>query len=328
MPRNAVLDNAKGIAMFAVVLFHVLRGADAAGLMSYGPALRLADDIAYGFHTQTFLLVAGYLAWPRAGDGRWQLGRQVSLYHPYLLWSLVSGGLSMVLASSVNRPVTPSEFMWMPLWPIGHFWFLLALMVGTALLGLLRTQAALALGMLACAGLAFTPAAHWFGAPYHLVFVLAGGWLASRPALPGIGPVAGLAAAAVLVAGALLAERYDLAVQDIRLVWIGLAGCAACLALSELLARWRVATMLLGILARYALPIYLLHVLAGAGTRIVLMRGGIDFPAPVVTAASLLAALLLPIVAARIARQIGVDGLLGFTPLFRPAARPIPQPAG
>ncbi len=328
MPRNAVLDNAKGIAMFAVVLFHVLRGADTAKLLPYGEGLRLADQIAYGFHTQTFLLIAGYLAWPRAGDGRWQLGRQLSLYHPYLLWSLVTGGLSYLLASAVNRPISPAELLWIPVLPVGHFWFLLALMAGTALLGLLRTPAALGGGVLACLGLSFTPAALWFAAPYHLIFMLAGGLLATRPTWPRIGVPTGLVAAAILVAGASFAAGPTAAMHDVRLLWVGLAGCVACLALAEYAARWHPATALLGTLSAYSLPIYLLHVLCGAGVRILLARAWPGMPPLLVVMLSLTAALLFPVLAAQIARRLGVDGVLGFRPLRRPRRAANLLPAG
>ncbi len=93
MNRLPALDNAKGIAIVAVVVFHVLRGFHSAGMIDGGIAARFADAFAYGFHVQTFFVIAGYLAWPRADKLVFQRDRQFSLYYAYLFWSIVSSSV-------------------------------------------------------------------------------------------------------------------------------------------------------------------------------------------------------------------------------------------
>jgi fucose 4-O-acetylase-like acetyltransferase len=328
MPRNPSLDNAKGIAMTAVILFHILRGMDAAGLIAYSPLLKLADNFAYGFHTQTFLFVSGLLAWQHAGSLNWQLRRQAALYHPYLLWSLITWSLSFMLAQSVNQPVTLAQLATVPILPIGHFWFLLALMAGTAVLALLRSPIALIAGLVVCILLCFTPVSAWIGAPYHLFFMLAGALLAAGPGLPTVPWPATILALAVLLGGAAMGGQNLGAMHDVRLLWVGIAGCVACIGIAQALSASRAATAGLGVIARYSMTLYLLHVLAGAGTRIVLTKLLPDLPISLVFIASLSAAFVLPLFAAIIARRLHIDGALGFSPLWRAPVPATRAPAG
>jgi len=79
MSRNTTLDNAKGVAILAVVIGHVLRGFNAAGWIADSLPLKLTDAVLYGFHVQTFFLIAGFLTFPKAASARFQYERQINL---------------------------------------------------------------------------------------------------------------------------------------------------------------------------------------------------------------------------------------------------------
>ena len=316
MTRNAALDNAKGIAIIAVVLFHVSRGFEAAGMMEPSLVGMFADAYAYGFHVQTFFLIAGYLAFPRAGSIAFQRGRQISLYYAYLLWSLVSWCAAYVLSGQVNNPVTPGDLAMLPVKPIEHFWFLLVLMIGTALLGLLRTPYALLLGLMIVVIVAVADIIHWYGLSTFLVFMLVGGWLRAGPGLPPVNALAGWACAGILGIGTWLAVTSPVPLAPIWLVWASLAGCYACYALASATTRLPFLCAPLNRIGRDSMAIYLLHVFGGAGARIAMRHAAPGMATWLAFLICCIASIALPLVALHIARQLGISRWVALDPLI------------
>ena len=320
--RDQALDRAKGLAILAVVLFHVTRGFVLAGLLPQTLGLQFADTFAYGWHVQTFLLIAGYLAYPRAQDGRFQLRRQASLYYTYLLWSAITWLLLMPFASQVNNPLGWQALAWMPLVPIQHFWFLLVLMVGTALLGALRSTPLL----LAVSVLGFA-LVHPFVLPppamgdyslrlyLHTVpFVLLGGALSQSGLRLVANPWAGLIciASLALVTWSATVTNVDITPIDFPFM---LAGAYAVYVAAHYAGRIAYLGEALDLLGRHSLAIYLMHVIAGAGIRIILARLVPGLPVGIAILMSLAAALVAPIVFELIVRRLGLSVLLGLDPL-------------
>ena len=55
--RDLGLDVAKGIAIACVVIGHVIRGFQSAGLLEYNLFLQVLDNFVYGFHVQLFFMI-------------------------------------------------------------------------------------------------------------------------------------------------------------------------------------------------------------------------------------------------------------------------------
>lgn len=327
MQRNTTLDNAKGIAILAVVAGHVLRGFRQADLIPDSFALRFIDTLLYGFHVQSFFLIAGFLTFQKAASLKFQYQRQLNLYYPYLLWSAASWAIAYGLSAEVNNPVTVDALIYIPFVPIQHFWFIPMLMLGTAVLGLLRSRAML---MMACAALlialAFFPPLGWFDAERNLLFVLAGALIWTELGLPRPHRGLGIAGFAALAGTTWLETATAASVWPPVSFLVQLAGCYGVYVAACELSRREALGAILSYLGRHSFSIYLVHVIAGAGARVILqaVRPGID---PVIAVAiSLICAVLLPLVFDWVAVRFNVARALGLRPLVtaeRAAARAV-----
>ena len=317
--RDFAIDATRGIAIVAVVLFHVTRGFESAGWLSSSYALSFADSFAYSFHVPTFLLISGYLAFPKAGDIRFQLQRQVWLYHAYLLWSLVSWVLVATMNSAVNNPVSLHDLLLMPVVPIQHFWFLLSLMLGIAMLFLLRTAWALLAGILVA--LAVTPLLAGLPAPLggmnSLCMVLIGGLIR----VSGMTPKASLPAAILCIAvmvGTLWLRMTPSGPTDLfpaaRLL-MALLGCYAAYSFASAAGNGR-AGAILAYFGQHTMVIFLLHVIAGSGLRVILSRMVPGLDASIGILLVLIASFALPLIFEWMVARVGAEGLLGLKPLF------------
>lgn len=322
MNRLPALDNAKGIAIIAVAVFHVLRGFQVAGIVDAGFVWRFADSAAYSFHIQTFFMIAGYLSWPRANAVAFQRDRQFSLYYSYLFWSIISWTIAYALASRVNNAVTVEDLLLIPVRPIEHFWFLPVLMIGTAVLAALRTPLALILGCMVLALVALIDVVHWYGVCECLIFIVLGAWLRAGPGLPPIRSWAAWLGAALLAFGAWIGAASTTAIAPIWLLWSSLGGCYACYAVAHWTTGRPQLSSVLGYLGRHSMPIYLLHILGGSGTRIVLQHIAPHLAAPVAITLSILASFVVPLVIYEGARRLGITRWIGLDPIVMRPARP------
>ncbi len=329
MNRLPALDNAKGIAIVAVVVFHVLRGFQSAGMIDGGIAARFADAFAYGFHVQTFFVIAGYLAWPRADKLAFQRDRQASLYYSYLFWSIVSWMVAYALSGRVNTAVTTEELLYLPVRPIEHFWFLLVLMIGTAALAVPRTPAALLMGIGVLAAMTLLDIVHWYAVCECLIFTLTGAWLRAGPGLPPVRSWAAWLGVALLAIGAWISVTVKTPLIPIWLIWSSLGGVYACYALASHITGYPMLSGILGFLGRHSMPLYLLHIFGGSGTRIVLKMAAPQMPPSIAVLLSILGAFIVPLMIYGVARRLGMSRWIGLDPITVQPARPLTvgQPA-
>jgi surface polysaccharide O-acyltransferase-like enzyme len=312
--RDEALDTTKGIAILAVVIFHMTRGFTDSGLLPSSLPLDLADAMAYGFHIQTFFMIAGYLAFPKAGSLQVQFGRQVSLYYTYLLWSVISWTISSAMANLVNHPVSFSELLLIPIVPIQHFWFLLPLMLGTALMWILRTPATLILGCLAIAVMMSVPGIQL--SIYGWVFyVLLGGLLRAASLRPKVNLALGLAGAAILFAAAWKDVHNGQWFHTPPFTYlVSLSGCYAAYVAGSYAVRSKPVGSALASLGRHSMSIFLLHAITGSGLRIVLAHVAPGLNVYIAILLTLLSGIYLPIAIEWAAEQMGAATILGFKP--------------
>jgi fucose 4-O-acetylase-like acetyltransferase len=326
--RNMTLDAAKGIAILFVVIFHVLRGFDSAALLPYGPWLARADSFAYGFHIQTFFLIAGFLAYPKAATLRFQARRQASLYYCYLLWSLLSWLVVYAMSGRINHPVSVQELLTLPFIPIHHFWFLLALMTGTALLAVFRSSPMLLLGIFVTTVIS-GPLFNHFGRLdllEHANLMLIGALLRHLQIRIAINYLAGAAGLALLAASAYWTSRGGQSLSSDHLLPVSLAGCYGIYCIAHGLLRHGAIGRTLVLLGQQSLPIYVAHVMAGAGARVLLMIIVPQLPIALSVMICIAAGVVAPLIMAQLADQLGLARLLGLKPLNLPWTEPALQP--
>ncbi len=127
LPRDPAIDAARGIAIVAIVLGHVLRGLAAAGIVDGGTeAVIQADRLLYTFHLVVFAFYSGLFVKQgveRRGPRSYLWNRATLLLYLYVLWSLLQGLIRLATTPFVNTPVSITDVL--TLWiPSGQLWFL------------------------------------------------------------------------------------------------------------------------------------------------------------------------------------------------------------
>jgi fucose 4-O-acetylase-like acetyltransferase len=297
------VDVTRGLAILLVVFGHAAAGLiDAAEPGAY-PILRYLFLAIYTFHMPVFFFLAGMFAEQRFARGAAPFVRRLSttLVYPYFLWSIIQFCLIAAAASLVNHP--PENFLGtllaLPWQPVSQFWFLHALFVihlaslaawhaggARAVLGL--AVAAKVVSLLVPIGPALSMAAA--NAPYYALGLVIGStrfsrWLASasseRQALL-------YAVAAISIGGSLAIANAVQSLPSIesssaatiaRVAWLPamlpaalLGGLALMLVGRHIGHRGGALAQVARYLGSLTLPIFLLHIIFIAGTRILLDR--------------------------------------------------------
>ena len=124
------MEHARGIGILLVVYGHTSRGLMNAGVLPETPVLTLLDQAIYSFHMPLFFFLSGlfFLASiAKRGRVGFVLSKVDTLLYPYVLWSLLQGGLRVATAGSTNGGGV-SAWDVLALWrPIDQFWFLFGL---------------------------------------------------------------------------------------------------------------------------------------------------------------------------------------------------------
>lgn len=341
MKRIDWLDSARGIGIVLVVIGHTLGGLIDSPIGAGLGAFRALFFSIYTFHMPLFFLLSGLMVPHRLERGTvpFLRGLLPSLVWPYFFWSVVQFTVIYALGSAVNTPVKQywPVVLSLPWYTFSQFWFLYALFWLHVLAALVVPRygagglVLLALALKALAPVLLLPVAvrlvcnhalfYAIGTmlgPDGLMRVAVERRVAERAAL--CPALAALALTATLIALPRFAGEVDCAAVSASMLanvaWrfpaLGAAvTCTiACIALASLPGL--AGNGLLGMLGRLTMPIFVLHVMFIAGTRIVLMRlAHVDNPwvlAPVLV----LAGLAGPLIAERALRPLGLKRILGF----------------
>ncbi len=328
--RKLWIDHAKGIGIILVVYGHVARGIHGAGLTLDEDAFHIVDSVIYSFHMPLFFFLSG-LHFPDSlrRQGRWRLiaGKIDAIVYPYIVWSLIQGAVEVMLSRFTNGHVSVLDIATLLWHPRAHFWFLYALfftflaatlvyrkldprwcllvVVGSLLVGALRDGIP--------GGVPFN-----FLYQYFVFFALG---VVTAPVMPRLSGRTGLFSLLAVLALATCQFAIhgplglDLATQS-RVPEIGVAvlSIGVILVLSQMLEHPRFTV--LARIGRASMGVYLMHIIAGSGARIVLHKAlGID-SAAVHLVVGTLAGIALPLVAMQAMHRYGLPGFITPPPAF------------
>lgn len=271
------MDYARGIGIVLVVYGHVLIGVNKAKMDVPEVFCNISDSIVYSFHMPLFILLSGLFAarWAVKTDARTALRHKAfSLLWPYLVWSLIQGSTNVFMSGHTNEAMTWQEMLrGIAVAPFGQFWFLYVLFLCHVVYLVLNKlvkpywiliiAAALYLVHPLCTfwvtGLLFK----------NLVFFIVGTLLGAQTSTELFGRFA--EPRAFLILALLFAAAGYLYVTILNnYVWglvMAMLGITLSVALSMILSGTRYWGWL-RMLGLYSMPIYLMHVLFTAGTRI------------------------------------------------------------
>lgn len=128
--RNAWVDYAKAIGIILVVYGHVARGVFNAGLPMDGHWFALVDSIIYSFHMPLFFFLSGlffYDALIQRGSVGLIVAKIDTIVYPFIVWSLLQGSCEVALSNYTNGQVTLGEVLAFAWQPRAQFWFLYTL---------------------------------------------------------------------------------------------------------------------------------------------------------------------------------------------------------
>lgn len=297
-------DAAKGVGIVLVVAGHMLGGLIDSDVPITGWPLREIFVAIYTFHMPLFFILSGLFVAKRIERDPVGFVQGIirNIYYPYLLWSVIQFTLIYFIGQWANTPPGPylATIVRIPFSPLSQFWFLLILAImhaGTYVL--LPRVGAITLVLIGLVmrslSAIFIPNAvpqmlldFFF---YYALGVLLGpvGVLdVIRPKLHGravLGVISALGLLVMTVQVIIAQSTEAVFYQDHprlaaallgRIGWshLGLGAALAMTAVVIIMAESargsiRVALLYLG---RYSLPIYILHVMFVAGSRIILVK--------------------------------------------------------
>ena len=120
------IDLSKGFGIILVVYGHVARGLNSAGLGF--ELFRQIDNVIYAFHMPLFFLLSGYffLKSSEVGALSYFKSKVSTILFPYLIWSLIQIVIMFFASNYTNGTISLNDVLTFFL-PRGQFWFLLAL---------------------------------------------------------------------------------------------------------------------------------------------------------------------------------------------------------
>lgn len=121
------VDYAKGIGIILVVYGHVLRGLHSAGFEFYGRFYELSDSIVYSFHMPLFFFLSGLFfnqILSKKGPKKLVFSKIDTIFYPYVLWSILQGSIEVFLSNYINGNITFNEVFSLLWTPRAQFWFL------------------------------------------------------------------------------------------------------------------------------------------------------------------------------------------------------------
>lgn len=128
--RTDWVDYAKGIGILLVVYGHVARGLFNANIDMPTAFYHMADSVVYSFHMPLFFFLSGlffYRSFSKRGAKKLMFSKVDTIFYPYVLWSLLQGSIEAVLSNYTNGNVSFSDVFALLWEPRAQFWFLYAL---------------------------------------------------------------------------------------------------------------------------------------------------------------------------------------------------------
>ncbi|MDD2922556.1 MAG: acyltransferase [Anaerolineales bacterium] len=284
------VDYGKGIGIVLVVYAHLLSSAYHGGVQIPERFFNLSDSIVYGFHMPLFFFLSGLFvesSFRKRGAKDYLLDKFARIAYPYMIWSVLQVGVEVLFSNQTQRGATISDLFAVLYRPWGQFWFLYALLlmhVAYAVFSLFGKYSTLLMFAAAASLFFYSPTISLmaiFGFCAHFVF-FAGGVLFKNqflqadkyniPLWVAILPLVVLIGSGYFIFENLIAPaRLAGGAHPFYFLYLSILGIAACSVLSQYLAK-RNAARFLQTLGRYSLQIYLVHMLAGVGIRMILLR--------------------------------------------------------
>ena len=288
--RTDWVDYAKGIGIILVVYGHLLSSGYHAGLGIPDRFFGLSDSIIYGFHMPLFFFLAGLFVENSLQNRgtRGYLGNQLRrLVYPYFVWSILQMTVEVFFSSYTQKGTRLSDIFAIVYQPWGQFWFIYALFLMQLIYALISRTSKFGSEILfgIGVGLFFFPIRIDIAAiaPFstHFIFFMGGiifrKYLWDMSYLKPSPWVILILFTTLLGSGGLIFEyllpptRLASGNHPFYFLFLAIIGIILCINLAQYLAERNI-FLFLKTLGLYSMQIYLAHMLAGVGIRVVLLK--------------------------------------------------------
>ncbi len=320
--RYLWVDYAKGLMIVLVVVSHVMRGLNKSSLGLDPQVFFNVDNSLYLFHMPVFFLLSGlFISQSLARHTTRQFLKQkaIALLYPYIVWSVIQIATQSAMGAAANTQRDLSFIASITYAPVAQFWFLYVLFCLQILTAVALQQAHVKpvfLWVVAVILHIISYSLPYGQVPFlfcrYALFFAAGILLAPRLlSMPAV-RLRTIALLAMATATGIVLQLSNhvpyLAPQILPVALLAVAfTVSACLYLAQ-----QINLPWLALLGRYSMPIFLVHILCTAGTRIVLQKVLHVESLPMHILAGVLAGVVIPVLMAKIAERFKLQRLAGF----------------
>lgn len=289
--RTNWVDYGKGIGIFLMVYAHLLSSAYHAGIGIPEQFFKLSDSMIYSFHMPLFFFLSGLFveeSLRKRGAKDYVIDKFLRIAYPYIVWSILQVSVEIIFADQTQKGASLENLFAISYRPWGQFWFLYVLL----LMHIIYT------------------ALNIFGKYTHFILVIISVYLYFSPIQIGFMSIANFCMFFIFFTSGILFKTFFMNMEKINQTpWLGVTlvitlfistlyaftnlieptrladrshifyfltfsilGIFAFSTLSQYLAYKNIFSFF-QILGRYSLQIYLVHMLAGVGIRMVLLYG-------------------------------------------------------
>ena len=287
------VDYGKGIGIILVVYGHLLSSGFHAGLNIPERFYILSDSIVYSFHMPFFFFLSGLFvegSLQKRGPKSYLFDKFSRIAYPYLIWSVLQVSTEVIFSSQTQKGASLADLLAIPYKPWGQFWFIYALL----LMHIVYTVFTYCFGkystllMFIIASILYLNPSHsslmgLFGFSMHFLFFVSG--IVFRRYFINMEKYNAPLWAVVILFIVFMGSAYFIfgnLVEPVRMasgaqthpfyfLYLAVLGITFCICLSQYLSK-KNGFQFLQILGIYSLQIYLVHMLAGVGTRMVLLH--------------------------------------------------------
>lgn len=286
--RTEWVDYAKGIGIILVVYAHLLSSGYHANLAIPGDFFHLSDSIVYSFHMPLFFFLAGLLveqSYAKYGPSSFFINKLKTIAYPYFVWSFLQVGVELFFSKHSQRGIMPADLLAIPYMPWSQFWFLYAIFLMftayTVIQNFGRFRVTIMI-LVACTFFIapFTTeimALHGFSTEFlFFVFGVLSNkylWIFEKYRISGTTTclllLIEVGAGYFIFTYFISPMRLTNGTHPFLFLFLAGVGIYSCIGLAQYLDKQK-CCQAIRLLGRYSMQIYLVHMLAGVGTRIVL----------------------------------------------------------
>jgi fucose 4-O-acetylase-like acetyltransferase len=288
--RTEWVDYAKGIGIIFVVYAHLLSSGYHAKLAIPKEFFHLSDSIIYSFHMPLFFFLAGLFvdqSYTKRGPASFIISKLKTIAYPYFVWSFLQIGVELCCSEHSQRGIIPADLLAIPYSPWSQFWFLYALLLMFTVYTIVQSfgRFQFTVMTLGACTIFFKPfptemmALHGFSTGF-LFFVLGFFskkhlWYFERHRIS----ATTLCILLLILTGGgyftftniVSPMRLTNGTHPFLFLFFAGVGICWCIGLAQYLDKQNCCRMIKTI-GSYSLQIYLVHMLAGVGTRVVLLN--------------------------------------------------------